>query len=87
MGSTDGFIGRVLRGVQGNGGNWGNPKDSYREDWGTLGKIRGITTTPLGILLYLVFFGGGIDSMELLSFFVKMTGSIYFMANEINPEI
>ena len=24
----------------------GNPKDSGREDWGTLGKIRGITTPP-----------------------------------------
>ena len=25
----------------------GNPKDSGREDWGTLGNIRGITTPPL----------------------------------------
>ena len=24
----------------------GNPKDSVWEDWGTLGKIRGITTPP-----------------------------------------
>ncbi len=39
------------------GGNWGtrrlgNPKDSVWEDWGTLGKIRGITNhPPLRILL------------------------------------
>ncbi len=26
----------------------GNPKDSGREDWGTLGKIRGITVDSLG---------------------------------------
>ncbi len=26
----------------------GNPKDSVWEDWGTLGKIRGITTPPGG---------------------------------------
>ena len=28
----------------GGGGNVGNPKNSYREDWGTFGMIRGITT-------------------------------------------
>ena len=32
-------------------GYLGNPKDSVWEDWGTLGKIRGITTPPLRILL------------------------------------
>ena len=30
----------------GGGGTLGNPEDSGREDWGTLGKIRGITTPP-----------------------------------------
>ena len=29
------------------GCSWGNPKDSVWEDWGTLGKIRGITPPPL----------------------------------------
>ena len=29
----------------------GKPKDSGREDWGTLGEIKGITTPPLRILL------------------------------------
>ena len=28
----------------------GSPKDSGREDWGTVGKIRGITTPPLRVL-------------------------------------
>ena len=35
----------------GGGGTLGNPEDSGREDWGTLGKIRGITTPPVRILL------------------------------------
>ena len=37
---------RVLKGpggVQGEGVFLGNPEDSVWEDWGTLGKIRGIT--------------------------------------------
>ena len=38
---------RVLKGPgvepRGGGGTLGNPKDSVWEDWGTLGKIRGIT--------------------------------------------
>ena len=34
------------------GCSWGNPKDSVWEDWGTLGKIRGITTPPERILLH-----------------------------------
>ena len=41
------FFCRVLKGpggVQGEGVLLGKPKDSGREDWGTLGKIRGITT-------------------------------------------
>ena len=33
-------------GVFKGGGNWGNPKDSVWEDWGTLGKIR--EPPPLG---------------------------------------
>ena len=41
------FVG-FLRGggVQGEGVFLGKPKDSGREDWGTLGKIWGITTPP-----------------------------------------
>ena len=35
---------RVLKGHR--GGTQGNVKDSVWEDWGTLGKIRGITTPP-----------------------------------------
>ena len=31
---------------KGGRGSLGNPKDSVWEDWGTLGKIRGITTPP-----------------------------------------
>ena len=38
------FIGFLWGGVQGEGVFLGNPKDSVWEDWGTLGKIRGITT-------------------------------------------
>ena len=34
------FCGGFLRG---GGGTLGNPNDSDWEDWGTLGKIRGIT--------------------------------------------
>ena len=38
---------RVLKGgVSKRRGQPANPEDSGREDWGTLGKIRGITTTP-----------------------------------------
>ena len=40
-------VGFLRECVQGEGGNWGNFKDSGREDWGTLVKMRGITTSPL----------------------------------------
>ena len=38
--------------VQGEGVFLGNLKDSVWEDWGTLGKIRGITTPSLRILSF-----------------------------------
>ena len=39
---------------KGRGCSWATlcPKDSVWEDWGTLERIRGITTSPLRILLY-----------------------------------
>ena len=39
---------RVLKGVSKVRGQLGNPEDSVWEDWGTLGKIRGITTPAPG---------------------------------------
>ena len=44
---------RVLRGGPRGGGNWGTLRIP-REDWGTLGKIRVITTPPSRILLHKV---------------------------------
>ena len=41
-------IGFLRVGCPRGGGNWGYPEDSSREDWGTLGKIRGITTRDPG---------------------------------------
>ena len=42
---------RVLKGgCPRGGGSWGTLRIP-REDWGTVGKIRGITTPPLRILL------------------------------------
>ena len=40
-------------GVQAQGVFLGKPEDSGWEDWGTLGKIRGITTPPKRILFSL----------------------------------
>ena len=47
--SSSNWSGLVLKGpgVEPRGGVFlGNPKHFGREDWGTLGKIRGITTPP-----------------------------------------
>ena len=64
--------GRVLKGpgvVQGEGVFLGNPKDSVWEDWGTLGKIRGITTPgPLRILLVNTGTDGRNDSWWMMSY-------------------
>ena len=45
-----GFL-RVPGCLRGGGVFLGNPEDSVWEDWGTLGKIKGITTAPNRILL------------------------------------
>ena len=53
MGWSSKYPYRVLKGGVSKGRVFlNNPEDSVWEDWGTLGKIRGITTISLRILLY-----------------------------------
>ena len=47
------LIGFLRGGCPRGGGNWGTLR-ILREDWGTLGKIWGITTPPIRILLFAI---------------------------------
>ena len=80
------FRGEYSRG----GGNWGTLRIP-REDWGTLGKIRGITTPPLRILVILYGIAKKVrkisTSTEVTLTLFKATASIFSAPKKIKrPE-